>query len=446
MDLQAPKYLQSLAVFPSAEGESAFYGGENPFADAFPDPLCKLNLKETSDFVRAFPAAAAQRRRESSTGRRLEAPPTPGRPVFGFSHGNLSRKSVPSKWDDAEKWLISSSSCHASPAHAPKPCIANPPKAATKPAEALFHRVPEEAARRPAAPPSFPLEDTLKDKFTDNVEPIFPGLQCSEPAGEVFLFRNSIREPATRVGGAATAAQHRDVGTEMTPLGSSTTSRCHTPFKTSSPARHNTPADRSGPLAPPASSGVDISEIKECHFANLVLGAPFDLMVSNWSSREEEEEEISKSLRHCEVGGAGRKSMAELKASAWEDEEKSKICVRYQREEAKIQAWVNLQSAKAEAESRKLEVKIQKMRSNLEEKLMKKMAVVYRKAEEWRAAAQLQHSQETLKTTEQAQKMKALPLQGSSLAGHHRACGCIPLHPHQHQDHHHHHRHHHRHI
>jgi Remorin, C-terminal region len=29
---------------------------------------------------------------------------------------------------------------------------------------------------------------------------------------------------------------------------------------------------------------------------------------------------------------------------------------RYQREEAKIQAWVNLESAKAEAQSRKLEV------------------------------------------------------------------------------------------
>lgn len=168
----------------------------------------------------------------------------------------------------------------------------------------------------------------VSDKFTDNVEPIFPSLQRSEPAGEVFVFRNSIREAAARVGGAA-AGQHRDVGTEMTPLGSSTTSRCHTPFKTSSPARHNTPADRSGPLAPPPSSGADISEIKECHFANLVLGGPFDLMVSNWSSREEEEEEISKSLRHCEVGGAGRKSMAESKASAWEDEEKSKICVRY---------------------------------------------------------------------------------------------------------------------
>lgn len=31
---------------------------------------------------------------------------------------------------------------------------------------------------------------------------------------------------------------------------------------------------------------------------------------------------------------------------------------RYQREEANIEAWVNLQSAKAEAESRKLEVAI----------------------------------------------------------------------------------------
>lgn len=31
---------------------------------------------------------------------------------------------------------------------------------------------------------------------------------------------------------------------------------------------------------------------------------------------------------------------------------------RYQREEAKIQAWVNLQNAKAEAQSRKLEVNL----------------------------------------------------------------------------------------
>lgn len=50
--------------------------------------------------------------------REFEAPSTPGRPVFGFSGG---RKSIPSKWDEAEKWLISSSSCHQSLNQVTKP-------------------------------------------------------------------------------------------------------------------------------------------------------------------------------------------------------------------------------------------------------------------------------------------------------------------------------------
>ncbi|XP_042509119.1 uncharacterized protein LOC122084746 [Macadamia integrifolia] len=101
---------------------------ENSFGDTIPDPLCKLNLRETSEFVKAFPMAnnsaesrcvletPAQRREGKSlvSQRKLEAPPTPGRPVFSFSAGNLPRKSFPSKWDDAEKWVINSS-CHDSP-------------------------------------------------------------------------------------------------------------------------------------------------------------------------------------------------------------------------------------------------------------------------------------------------------------------------------------------
>lgn len=91
----------------------------SPSASTIADPLCKLNLKETSEFVKAFPvtataSASAQRQRRS-----MEAPSTPGRPVFSFSGGNPSRKSVPSKWDDAEKWVISSS-CHESPVHVSK--------------------------------------------------------------------------------------------------------------------------------------------------------------------------------------------------------------------------------------------------------------------------------------------------------------------------------------
>lgn len=94
----------------------------NPFLDSFPDPLCKLNLKETSDFVKSLPTASnggVFLRKEgvsSVTRRNVDAPSTPGRPIFSFSVGNFSRKNFPSKWDDAEKWLVNGSSIQDSPA------------------------------------------------------------------------------------------------------------------------------------------------------------------------------------------------------------------------------------------------------------------------------------------------------------------------------------------
>lgn len=139
----------------------------------------------------------------------------------------------------------------------------------------------------------------VADEFTDIVDSIFTN-SC-EPVKD-----------------AAAATNHRDIGTEMTPISSSTTTRCHTPIKSSSPARHNTPANRSGPLVGYANC-IDISEIKE---------AQFDSVASKWSSREEEEEEISKSLRHFEMD-VGRKSIEESRASTvLEDEERTKSCIR----------------------------------------------------------------------------------------------------------------------
>lgn len=96
---------------------------ENPFADAFfTDPIGKLNIKETSEFVKALtmPKNGGGESRGGFMTKRnnVEAPCTPGSPIFSFSSiGNLSRsrKHFPSKWDDADKWLIGSSS----PAHHP---------------------------------------------------------------------------------------------------------------------------------------------------------------------------------------------------------------------------------------------------------------------------------------------------------------------------------------
>lgn len=506
MDLAAPKwyYRQDPSEY-SSHRASMDYGrssSNNPFVDvdtSFPDPLCKLNLRETSEFVKSFPVVgtmsrnnsssnsssnptevegilevSAQRRRDgvsSVTSRRtdttatlLQAPSTPGRPVFGFSVGkNLSRRSFPSKWDDAEKWLMSSSSCHGSPAHALKPL--EPPRISRhcdgfrhsnsnvevfaeksrvteevvsvvsqfQGSQSLGHEIPA-GALNGVSPAS--ADVLLKDKFTDDVDTILPKFRCTDPSREGFLFRNSAGE---NMKDAGTEVHHRDAGTEMTPLGSSTNSRCPTPYKVSSPPRHNTPADRSGPLGMDTChnnnggiTAIDMNQLKECHLAKLQLGTQYDSIASIWSSREEEEEDISKSLRHFETNNANGfqkfgVSESRTGAASWEDEEKMKCCLRYQREEAKIQAWLNLESAKAEAQSRKLEVKIQKMRSNLEEKLMKRMANVHRKAEEWREQARQQHSDQIQKATEQTKKIidHHHHRQDSHFSGY-ASCGCFP--------------------
>ncbi|KAL3511562.1 hypothetical protein ACH5RR_024279 [Cinchona calisaya] len=500
MDLRGNKYVEAPPlVFPSQqettiEANNMFCGTgtENPFLDAFHDPLCKLNLKETSDFVKSFPMTSngtesrgflevsGQRRRElgvCSASKRnvVEAPPTPGRPIFSFSVGNLSRKSFPSKWEDAEKWLISG---HDSPAHHHHHSLRPPPQEYSskmskqysnvfKPpqqteTEEVFAEksrviIDEKVSKFVTAgfqgllpfdqhyPPAGALSEgsasvpdvLLKDKFTNEADHIFPTFKCTEPMKEGFLFGNSAEksmEDAATSEAVINEVKHRDIGTEMTPLGSSTTSRCHTPFKSTSPARHNTPANRSGPLVLSNSSSstttIDIAQLQDCHLAKLQFGTTqFDSVTSNWSSREEEEEEISKSLRHFELNNECRKSMSESKKPyAWEEEEKTKCCLRYQREEAKIQAWVNLQRAKAEAQSRKLEVKIEKMRSNLEEKLMKRMAIVHRKAEEWRSASRLQHSEQIQKTNEQARKVNN---RQNSYFNRNTSCGCFPCNNHQ---------------
>lgn len=172
----------------------------------------------------------------------------------------------------------------------------------------------------------FPL---IADKFTKEVEPIFPKFRSSEPMREGFVFPNlggnSMTEAATE---GVHEVKHRDVGTEMTPLSSSTPSRCHTPFKSTSPARHNTPENRSGPLAIINSRTTNIAKLQDCHIAKLQIGEQFDSIVSTWSSREEEEEEISKSLRHFDISSDCRKSLSEPRLCSWEEEGKSNCCIR----------------------------------------------------------------------------------------------------------------------
>ncbi|XP_020866325.1 uncharacterized protein LOC9330529 isoform X2 [Arabidopsis lyrata subsp. lyrata] len=426
-------HLQTQLLFPPKMKTSNV--STNPFGE---DSLAnRINLKETTDFIKSLPISSNQSSSSSSSSemlnerrpsvssqksigegrsngqRRLmlmESPCTPGRGVFSFS-SNVSgrRRNFPSKWIDAEKWVTSSG--HDSPAHSLKNTQFDGFKHQVEVVYSEKSRVTEECFHGSVS--LSPQDLILKDKLANEVPQILPST-------EGFIFKDSdkfLRYEEAQV-------QHRDMGTEMTPIGSVTTSRCHTPFKSSSPARHNTPSQLSGPLTE-TKNVIDISEFADklrlsgstaSHYCNSVT--------SHWNSREEEEEEISKSLRHFDMESELRRSVSESKAPLWDDEDdKIKFCQRYQREEAKIQAWVNLENAKAEAQSRKLEVKIQKMRSNLEEKLMKRMDMVHRRAEDWRATARQQHVEQMHKAAETARKLTNR--RGYLVTGR-SSCGCLP--------------------
>ncbi|KAJ0242351.1 Remorin family protein [Hirschfeldia incana] len=353
----------------------------NPFAEEFIKslPISSNQSSSSSEMVnerrQSFSSQKSIGEGRSSGHRRvmlMDSPCTPGRGVFSFS-SSLSgrRRNFPSKWDDAEKWVTSS---HESPAHSLK-----------------NHHI-------------------LKDKLANEV-----------PSTEGFIFRDLEEEEEEE---EEAQVQHRDMGTEMTPVVSVTTSRCHTPFKSTSPARHNTPSNMSGPLTE-TKNVIDISEFADkLRLSGSAATQYYNSVTSHWNSREEEEEEISKSLRHSDMESELQRSVSESKAALWDDEDvKIKFCQRYQREEAKIKAWVNLQDAKAEAQSRKLEVKIQKMRSNFEEKMMKRMDTVHRRAEEWRATARQQHAEQLKRAAETARKLSIR--RGYLVAGR-SSCGCLP--------------------
>ncbi|XP_076946303.1 uncharacterized protein LOC143617723 [Bidens hawaiensis] len=81
-----------------------------------------------------------------------------------------------------------------------------------------------------------------------------------------------------------------------------------------------------------------------------------------------------------------KRKALEVRSSDWEVSEITTNLSKVKREEAKITAWENLQKAKAEAAIRKLEMKLEKKRSSSMDKIMNKLRSAQKKAQEMRGA------------------------------------------------------------
>ncbi|MCO5614689.1 hypothetical protein L7F22_068973 [Adiantum nelumboides] len=243
----------------------------------------------------------------------------------------------------------------------------------------------------------------------------------------------SMKDACTEV---SPSLSRRDIGTQMTPPASSPiTSKCTSPLQNTSPARHNTPT-RTSPTSNRhddnlnASRESDIETKSRCdsvsalllesdHWAKLELrelpsGAQssekntelYTEWIPDYGLEEETVDSKEGSKGHCgqdEVhsGGIVMKS-AGARAVAWEEAERAKFNAKFKREEARIKTWENLQKAKAEADLKKLEVKLERLRLKATEKVMSRMTAAQKRAEEMRAAAEIQQAEHVKKLRERA--------------------------------------------
>lgn len=289
--------------------------------------------------------------------------PSSGRRALGSR-----RKPTPSKWDDAQKWLVGLSIAGAGGGHCndakPRDSNADDRSLLAGPAphggrDSCSSIINEHLAGGLAISP-FSADDEGETKKID---------RGGGGEGDKSFCRTS--KPAEEPPMAARSVCLRDMGTEMTPTASKEPSRSGTPLRARSPAvrspvgsRSTSPAERKG--------------------------------------RAEAESERSSTVETSSPHGGRSSSLLETRASAWDEAERTKYMARYKREEVKIQAWENHERMKAEMAMKKMEVKAERLKNRATEKLASKMASTRRMAEEKRSSAEAKLNERGARASERA--------------------------------------------
>ncbi|KAJ4703084.1 Remorin [Melia azedarach] len=147
-------------------------------------------------------------------------------------------------------------------------------------------------------------------------------------------------------------------------------------------------------------------EMKEKTRREIVaLGVQLGKMnIAAWASKDDEQEKNTSSVEATDVQELERVEF-EKRAAVWEEAEKSKHTARfhlYKREEIKIQAWESRQKAKLEAEMRRIEAEVEQMRAQAQAKMVKMIAMARQRSEEKRAAAEARKNRDAERTAAQA--------------------------------------------
>ncbi|KAL6198135.1 hypothetical protein ACLB2K_027927 [Fragaria x ananassa] len=238
--------------------------------------------------------------------------------------------------------------------------------------------------------------------------------------------KSSVEETSTATS-AIRSVSMRDMGTEMTPemtpIPSQEPSRTCTPLGATTPIRSPTSSIPSTPRrGAPAPTPTTDEEIYKQYGRNkrelseeeqklktrreiVELGVQLGKMnIAAWASKAEQEktETRAETVDMAEL----QRVEFEKRADAWEEVEKSKHMARYKRDEIQIQTWESQQKAKLEAEMRRIEAQVEQMKAQAQSKIMRKIALARQRSEEKRAAAEARKAQNAEKTAARAEYIR----------------------------------------
>ncbi|KAF7828727.1 Remorin 4.1 [Senna tora] len=341
--------------------------------------------------------------------------------LAGFTPFNSGR-TLPSKWDEAERWIssplstylhntasskASSSSSHPQPQRRPKsksgPIVPPPSGIAYYSNYSPTLPLMDGLAIKNLMPPSpfstgvlAPDAVSLHHYDVDNgvhcscpssaftgigVVPLprpprwsellsecDPSSPCSQAQGQLRIHDESKNEDGV--------VSKRDKGTQMSP--------------------ESEDEEESAVNTSPSAANTDEQSQRGSKLEVRDVEVDSEATIIRWSKRHASKMIKSNSLRAKQFS----ETSTEAEASSWDlvVADSTINISKVQREEAKISAWENLQKAKAEAAIRKLEMKLEKKRSSSMDKILNKLRWAEMKAEKMRGSvpAQQRHSSSKL--------------------------------------------------
>ncbi|KAG0449767.1 hypothetical protein HPP92_027214 [Vanilla planifolia] len=326
-------------------------------------------------------------------------------PLFPYNNG----RTMPSKWEDAERWICSPVSGDGSRRPLMLPPYHRRPKSKSGPLGALASA----GGSYPSNSPQIPCFDNGRVVNCTGTSPFLAGVLvtdtqvCSFSGGvdvvegyvsgeklwtptyidrstsmhgwlDMLTGPSSLLHSSNKVsqGNAVDRTKEstmlspitlrRDMGTQMSPVGSTHSSPRERPPISHSPPSVHTITD--------LQSYFPCLEIRDVQVDDCVT-------VNRWSKKH-----ISRCSDKRSTDIIEWKRKLESPSSHWEVVEAEKKASNFDREEAKIAAWENLQKAKAEAALQKLEMKLEKKRSSSMDKILRRLGSAQRKAEDMRSS------------------------------------------------------------